>query len=341
MRAFKTNYRVMVFIGIMLLSTSCVWNWIDPPKINGVSFVAPPRYIDQEEMTPMNEINANWIAITPYAFSAGNSPLVSYDHNTLWWGESKEGVIATISYAHNLGLQVMLKPHVWIRGQGWAGDFQLDTDDQWTQWGKSYSKYILSFARSADSLNVEMMCIGTEYRKSATICPEIWKNLIHEVREIYHGKLVYAANWDNYKNIDFWDQLDYIGIDAYFPLSKDKSPKLNHLNDKWDSIKTEIKNFSDSWNRPILFTEFGYKSIDYAADGHWNYNQDTLAVNLHNQAVAYQSIFDTFWQEPWFHGGFLWKWHMDHDRAGGVENKQFTPQNKSAQKTIADWYGRD
>lgn len=338
LRAIK---HIILSVSIMILITSCAWNWIDSPKMNGVSFVAPSRYINQEEMATMSDINANWIAITPYAFSPGNSPQVSFNNNRHWWGERKEGVIVTINYAHNLGLKVMLKPHVWVRGQGWAGDFQLNTKDQWDQWGEAYSNYILSYAKVADSLNIEILCIGTEYRKSATLRPDIWRKLITNVREIYHGKLVYAANWDNYKNIEFWDQLDYIGIDAYFPLSKQKSPNLGHLNVKWDSIKIDIKNFSDNWNRPIIFTEFGYKSIDYAADGHWNYDQDTLGVNLQNQVVTYQSIFDTFWGEPWFNGGFLWKWHVDHEQVGGVKNKQFTPQNKPAQKTITDWYGRD
>ncbi len=334
------KYRTYIFTAIALLATSCGWNWVSPPKINGVSFVAPSHYIDQEEMASVSDLNINWIAITPYAFSAGNTPAVTYGHSHQWWGERVKGIIAQIQYAHNLGLKVMLKPHVWISGQGWAGDYQLDTDDQWDQWGESYSDYILSYAQVADSLDVEILCIGTEYRKAVTIRPDIWRKLISDVRKIYDGKVVYAANWDNYENVSFWDQLDYIGIDAYFPLSEQKNPALDHLTSKWDSIKTSIHSFSEEWNKPILFTEFGYQSIDYAADGHWKHDQDTLSVSMNNQVVAYQALFDTFWNESWFHGGFFWKWHSDHARAGGVKDKQFTPQNKPAQKTIADWYGQ-
>jgi hypothetical protein len=40
-----------------------------------------------------------------------------------------------------------------------------------------------------------------------------------EIRKIYTGKLTYAANWDDFDKVPFWKELDYIGIDAYFPLS--------------------------------------------------------------------------------------------------------------------------
>ena len=327
-------------IGVTLFITSFFWHIGASPKVNGVSFVAPSRYIDQNIMTPVLDTKSNWIAITPYAFSSGNSPTINYNYSQQWWGERKEGTIATIQYAQALKLKVMLKPHVWVRGQGWTGDFKLDSNEDWEKWEKSYSDYILPLAKIANSLNVEMLCIGTEYRKAATLRPKFWRKLIVEVRKIYSGKVVYAANWDNYKNVVFWDQLDFIGIDAYFPLSSKRTPSVEELNKNWLGIKSEIKNFSKKWNKPILFTEFGYQSIEYTTDGHWKYNQDTLSVNLQNQVVAYQSIFDTFWEEPWFHGGFLWKWHSNHSRAGGVENKRFTPQNKPAQKTIRDWYGR-
>lgn len=335
------NQLAIIIIGIIFLITSGAWILRESPKLNGVSFVAPSSYIDQDIMTPILDTKSNWIAITPYAFSAGNSPEVTYNHSRQWWGERPEGTIATIKYAKALKLKVMLKPHVWVRGQGWAGDFQLKGNDDWEKWEESYSDYILPLAKMADSLNVELLCIGTEYRKAATLRPNFWRKLIDEVRKVYSGKVVYAANWDNYKNIVFWDKLDYVGIDAYFPLSSERVPTADELNRNWRNTKFEIRNFSKKWDKPILFTEFGYQSIEYAADGHWKHDQDTLSVNLQNQAVAYQAIFDTFWKEPWFHGGFLWKWHPHHSKAGGVDNKRFTPQNKPAQKTISDWYGRE
>jgi hypothetical protein len=339
MNPFKIIFLTTALI-ILVAFTSFKCFFEDSQKINGVSFVAPPRFIDEIKISHLRSINANWVAITPYAFSNSNSPEVSFNHDHQWWGETKTGVVATINYAHNQGHKIMLKPHVWVKGQGWAGDYELETDDQWKVWGESYANYILTYAEIADSLKVEMLCIGTEYRKAVTLHPEIWRNLIKDVRQIYGGKVVYAANWDNYQNVTFWDDLDFIGIDAYFPLTEEKSPEIAHLKDKWDSISVDIQKFSKKWDKSILFTEFGYQSVDYSTDGHWKYEQDTLSINLDLQANAYQALFETFWDKPWFDGGFFWKWHSDHERIGGLENKEFTPQNKPAQETIRQWYGQ-
>ena len=45
-----------------------------------------------------------------------------------------------------------------------------------------------------------------------------WRDIIKETREIFEGQLTYAANFDNYMFVDFWDDLDFMGINAYFPL---------------------------------------------------------------------------------------------------------------------------
>lgn len=308
------------------------------PKINGVSFVAPSQPVSAEVMLPIKHINSNWVAITPYAFSRANEPTVRHSYDHQWWGERVEGVKKTIEYAHDLKIKVMLKPHVWVRGQGWAGDYTLSSQEEWDLWYHDYSDYILTYAKLAEKMRVELFCIGTEYRKATTLQTDLWIKLISEIRKVYTGKLTYAANWDNYQKISFWDKLDYIGIDAYFPLNSEKTPKVNALLLDWKAHKSDIEALAKQYNTPILFTEFGYESRDYAADGHWKYDIDTLSVNLNGQTNAYQAIYQSFWNESWFMGGFLWKWHANHENSGGLENKHFTPQNKPVELIIKKHY---
>ncbi|MEM6723389.1 MAG: hypothetical protein AAF598_05080, partial [Bacteroidota bacterium] len=45
-----------------------------------------------------------------------------------------------------------------------------------------------------------------------------WRTIIRSARQHYTGELTLAANFDNYREISFWDELDFIGINAYFPL---------------------------------------------------------------------------------------------------------------------------
>jgi hypothetical protein len=337
----KLPYFLLIFIIGTILVVLFTNNTSSVSKMNGVSFVAPRNIITANQMLPVKELNANWIAVTPYAFSKSGFPEVTFNYDRQWWGERMDGCAETINFAHSLGLKVMLKPHVWVRGEGWAGDFDLKSEEEWQRWEKSYSLYILSNAKLADSLNVELLCIGTEYRKAAIKRPLFWKDLIVKVRDIYSGDITYAANWDNYENITFWGDLDYIGIDAYFPLTSIHTPDVETLNREWIQHKLKIADISKKFDKPILFTEFGYQSVDFTADGHWKYDQDTLLVNMQAQNNAYKAIFSSFWSEEWFSGGFLWKWHSAHDQSGGVTCKRFTPQNKPSQALIKSWFDKN
>ncbi len=305
-------------------------------KINGVSLVAPQHEVIPEYFESITDLEANWVAVIPYAFSPENSEIV-FDHPQQWRGEKKTGVCEQISSARIMGLQIMVKPHIWVRGQGWAGEFELDSEKEWQDWEQSYSRYILTYAEVADSLNVDMFCIGTEYRKAVVARPEFWKQLISQVREIYSGPITYAANWDNFHRVTFWAELDYIGIDAYFPLSEVIKPDIDDLNAGWTDHRDALRNVSRIYDKPILFTEFGYQSVEGAAGNHWEANTDIIDLGI--QEIAYQSLFEVFWSEEWFAGGFLWKWHFK-DARGGPQDSGFTPQGKPAARTIRNWYSR-
>ncbi len=316
-------------------------------RIDGVCLVAPPEPISPEDMLPIQELGAGWVAVVPYAFSYGSgNPKINYDTSRQWWGERKEGVITTIQYAHDAGLKVMLKPHVWVRGEGWPGDFTLDTEEKWKQWEQSYTEYLQTIAQVADSMNVALLCIGTEYRQAVVQRPDFWPRLIRDIRQQYDGPLTYAANWDNIEQVKFWDELDYIGIDAYWPLCERETPTVETLTEGWRKPLAQIEAVQQRYDKPVLFTEYGYESRDYTAGGHWNAFGDDAsdtdatepAVNLEAQRLAYQVLYDTFWEQPWFAGGFLWKWFPNHADAGGPQHTSYTPQNKPATEVIRSVY---
>lgn len=94
-----------------------------------------------------------------------------------------------------------------------------------------------------------------------------WVKLIQEIRTIYKGKLTYAANFDNYMEVSFWDELDMMGINAYFPLREQMNPNLsekevyNLCYDRWQDVLNSInreRNKLSNPNLPVLFTELGY-----------------------------------------------------------------------------------
>jgi hypothetical protein len=195
---------------------------INPKKtIHGFNLVAPRVQFSIDSLKSIQQLGAGWIAVVPYAFCDPESGAVVYGNGKQWWGETPEGIATTIQMAHSLGLKVMLKPHLWVKGQGWAGDLDFDDEKEWVHWETQYSAYIATYAKIAAAQCIEMFCIGTEVRKSTKKRSTFWVSMIEDIRKEYQGSLTYAANWDEFEEVDFWDKLDFIGVDAYFPISSD------------------------------------------------------------------------------------------------------------------------
>ena len=332
---------VSLFVLLVLGKVACILTPSDRAikRINGVSLVNPPRPVESSAMQQLHRINADWVAVIPYGFSRSGQGSVSYDHSQQWWGERTEGSCMLIQYAKENDLKVMVKPHVWIAAEGWCGDFNLPTEAQWQQWETDFRKYIINHAKKADSLNVELFCIGTEYRIPARERPEFWKSLIKDIRKIYGGKLTYASNWDNYENITWWDKLDYIGVDAYFPLANGDYPTIDQIKEGWVPVKKRLKAFSQKWDKPILFTEFGFQSVNGAVGKHWEVEKSAESINFQLQADAYEATFQSLENESWWAGGFFWKWHLMM-RSSSYLRMEWTPQNKPAEQVIARWYAK-
>lgn len=307
------------------------------PKINGVNFVAPRKPpVGDGWAKQLKAVHAGWIAVIPYAFSKENEPGVYYNNDAKWWGESTEGVITTIKQAKSNGLKVMLKPQVWMHGS-WIGDFNLKTEGEWRIWENDYRKYLLTFARIADSTGAEALCIGTEYRTAAVKRPTFWKNLISEIRLFYKGELTYCANWDDYQQVSFWEDLDFIGMSGYFPLSNSVTPTVKELVKAWKPVKSQLKAFAQSAGKPVVFVEMGYRNIDNTAWRSWEMEYKQVKTNPLAQANAFEAFFTSVWNEPWFGGALIWKWYDYHERIG-IENDDWTPQNKPAQQVIKKYF---
>lgn len=303
--------------------------------IKGVSMVAPVNPIDETALNPILNVHANSIALMPYAFFNPGNPVIKYNKKGQWWGESDEGVIACIQLAHQQKLSVMLKPHLWISHGAYTGAFTLNAEADWQLWENSYTAYILHFASIADSLKAELFCLGTELGASIQARPQYWSTLIDTLRKVYHGKLTYAANWDDYSRVPFWEKLDYIGVDAYFPLAADKTPEVNTIKKGWVKYMKELEQVSRQYNKPILFTEYGYRNVDNTTAEPWKENDGEQ--NDEAQANALEAFFESFAGKSWFAGGYVWKWYVDESRSGR-QKIDFTPQNKPAEKVIAAWY---
>ena len=322
----------VIFYSILFFSTVCF-----SQKINGLSFVASNTLVTVQEVLPVLEMNANWVTLMPFGFMKNvTETSVLYNSKRQWYGETKVGIINTAIEFQKKKIKIMLKPQIWIPNGGFTGHISMKSEQDWLTFEKSYETFILDYAQVAADSNFELFCIGTELNNFVISRPNYWKKLIQKIKKIYKGKITYAENWDTYSNVPFLENLDYIGIDAYFPLSKEKTPSVFAIERAWKPIKVTLKNLSIKYKKPILFTEYGYQSKDFTTLEPWNHWTNNN-VNMVSQKNALEAIFNQFWNEKWFAGGFLWKWY-DQKNAGGLNDTDYTVQNKPTQKIVANWY---
>jgi len=326
----------LLLVLLFLFELSCISK---EKKINGVSFVASREAVGQEHIQEVVDLNANHAAVMPFGFIRElNCPEIIFDTDRQWFGETKKGAKQYIEMLHKNRVEVLLKPQIWIWRGEFTGNLKMKNEQEWQALEASYKKFIITYATLAQETKVEIFCIGTELKEFIKNRPKYWAELIVEVKKIYKGKLTYAANWDEYTKFPFWEMLDYIGVDAYFPISEEKLPSAEDLKTGWQKWKGEMEKIAVSKNKKILFTEYGYRSMDYTAKKPWLVDRNDENVNLDAQVNATKVIIEEFWKENWFAGGYVWKWFINHKQSGGAGDNRFTPQNKPAQETIKHLY---
>jgi hypothetical protein len=326
-----------------IILSLCFGSVLFHPKaqtIDGITMVATPKPIDATAFERVKKTNAEWACFVPYAFQQKGQNNIKFDLEKQWWGETKDGIETCISLAHKQQMKVMLKPQIYLHGS-WTGDIDFQKEEDWIQWEKSYSVYINAMLDIAVKNKVEMFCFGTELKIVSIKREKYMKELIKSIRAKYKGKLTYSANWDDYSSVPFWEELDFIGISAYFPLTDMKTPTPNTLDLKWKKVVKDLGGFSKKKGKKILFTEYGYLTTDHCAWKTWEVEAkvNTLNENQEAQSISFNALYKAMWSQPFFAGGFIWKWFPHGQGHEGYKNKDYDPQDKKAEEIVKKYYG--
>ena len=302
-------------------------------KIQGVHFIGSPTRVDLVEFINIKNTHANYISLMPFAAtSKGSNHLYHEEMPWEYLGESKEGLQTCIDLAKEKGMQTMIKPMIWLIGGGYIGDIDFSAESDWQKYEAEYKTFILEYAKLSEQNRLPLFCIGSELDIWAEKRPQFWKELIKSINEIYNGDLVYACRHGNEEKIDFWDALDYVGLTVYDSISNEETPSIDTLLKNWLPIKEQIGAFSKKVGKNVIFTEWGYTCSNYCGRLP-DLDSVSSAINEQAQANCYDALLSTFEKEPWFLGGFVWKWFATEDHARNTLDK-YSPQNKMAQKVL-------
>jgi hypothetical protein len=245
---------------------------------------------------------------------------------------SDEVLIHIIRVAKERKLTVFLMPFVFVKDTqegSWRGALAPTNPDIW--WS-SYTDYLLHYATLAADCDVDFLAVGSEL-KSLTHAQDRWRPLIETLRSTYSGQLVYSANWDNYRNVAFWDAVDRIGVNGYFPLSQTFAPSLGVLKWAWWRHRDALVHWAGGLARPIILTEVGYRSSRIAAAEPWNHF-DLPIPDPDTQLNCYLAFYATWMNEKALQGLYTWNWYGE----GGLSDAGFTPYAKPAYEVIRRWF---
>ncbi|MFH1846679.1 MAG: discoidin domain-containing protein [Candidatus Omnitrophota bacterium] len=241
-----------------------------------------------------------------------------------------EALAHAIKSCHKLGLRVHLKPHVDPR----TDEARINIMPS-AKWFDSYEEFIVKYAGLAQENSVELYSVGTELEATTfEAWASRWNRVIDSIKEVYKGKLVYSANWTEYEDVPFWDRMDYIGIDAYFPLSDNNNPSLDELVSSWESIADKIQSWAVEKGlegKGVLFTEIGYPSADGAGCQPWVAISDK--EDQDEQALCFEAVFEVMTKRPWFKGYYIWQ-YFPQERWSPLG---FTVNKKKANEIIEKW----
>ncbi len=306
----------------------------------GISYTAwwPGEYSKPDAdiaLSNLRSAGADWISllVTQYQDDISSTAI----HSTTSTPTDAD-LIHVITRAHSLGVKVMLKPHVDLANDPshWRGQIgQGFTETQWATWFASYQNFINHYAQLAQAHGADQFCVGTELNETQGQASR-WRAVIAGIRSLYLGPITYAATAGYEIDPTWWDAVDYIGVDAYYPLTTKNDPTIAELKAAWVPYIGRLASLASTWGKPIIFTEIGYRSQDGANQhpGDW---QTESAVDLQEQADAYQAAFESAFNQTWCAGMFWWSWGTDPFEGGACDDG-YTPHNKPAEDILRTWY---
>ena len=253
-----------------------------------------------------------------------------------------EQLVDLIRHAKGRNLRVILMPIVLLdnpRGNEWRGKIAPEGENGWSDWWDSYRQKITHFAIIAQNNNADMLVVGSELVSTEQNVKE-WTKTIQAVRQIFKGKLTYSANWDAFRPVPFWDQLDLIGMNSYWKMGEeDQSPSVEQIKSRWRQIQQDLLPFLHKTKKPLMFLEIGWFSQRNVVWEPWDYTRsvEEEPIDLEVQKRLYQAFFESWHGKPELGGFSVWEWTPGD---GGTDNSGYTPENKPAEQVLREWLAK-
>lgn len=245
-----------------------------------------------------------------------------------------ESLTALARLAKARGFTVMLRPLLDEASilPNWRGEIQPANR---TAWFASYGAILMGYARIAQQEGADSLGIGSELNSME---PDVdaWHGLMAQLRQVYSGQLTYSVNWGTTFRTGFWSQLDFLSVDAYFPL--DRTPEqatVAQMAADWQRWLDVLRRADQPFGKPIVFTEVGVAPRTGAHLKPWNRMAGT-ALNLEEQRAYYEA---TCRAANGTLGGLYW-WAAGPELPSNLPPEDYNPLGRPAETAMQACYAQ-
>jgi len=288
----------------------------------------------QQSLQRIASLSANAVAIIPYTFMRDPKVAAPIPIAQRAGQENDEASVRSHYDAQQLGINTLLKPQIWLRGS-WPGEIEMDTPENWDIFFRYYTNWITHYALLAEIHQFDILCIGVEMTETGLQKPDEWRKLIRKIRAIYSGPITYGSNWgEEFEQITFWEDLDYIGVSCYYPLTKKEKISEKDLSASFSDILKILKKVQKKNQRPLLLTEIGFRNINHP----WTLphaRPDGRSENPADQELAYRIVLESLQEADYITGVFWWKYPANLDYKN---QNAFAPLRLPAETTVERFF---
>ncbi len=284
-------------------------------------------------------MGGNWVSITPFgrvADSHATSISMSFE---VPFAHNRTAVSSAIAQAHAEGLRVMLVPHLWVESGDWRGLINPGEQAHWRSWARSYETFVTNWARVAEHAHADLFAVGIELRSWVTTeHASSFLPIIKRIRSVYRGPLTYASNWDDSEDTVIWGDLDFIGINAFYPLAPHSNASYDEIANNAAERVARVNELAARWNKPVVFTEFGYTTRKDTTLRPWEWPEalSDVSIDERAQAEGYRAILAASIHQPWVAGLFVWRLYADPDDVTQEPEFGFSFRGKLAELELRD-----
>ena len=255
----------------------------------------------------------NLIQLNPFGYQASQQERsISFADPTLTERDLRKEIRAV----HALGLKVMLAPHLWLGQEEtphfWRSHLKYTDPHEAAEWFDAYGRFLLHYARIARDERVAVFAVGVELEQ-LTRHTDRFRALIRQVRALgYRGLLTYECEAWNVKNIKFWNDLDFIGLNFYYSFDREvreaDGPEFQKLTEFLSQKLEEHYDFGARIGRPVVLTEFGYPGHHLATSKTSAWPSTMRKQDDEAQRTGFSAMRAAFRKAGKPHGIIFWKY---------------------------------